>query len=80
MQMRGFSFSCRFNLARAEWVTIKLYNLQGKMVELLKRSRVSPGEHLFESDVRKFKSGCYVIRFEGESECRSTPFVSFRHP
>jgi photosystem II stability/assembly factor-like uncharacterized protein len=80
MQQQGFSFSCRFNLARPEWVTIKLYTIQGKMIEVLKSSRVFPGEHIFKSDVRKYKSGCYVIRFEGESVCRSTPFITFRRP
>jgi hypothetical protein len=77
MQKRGSYFSCRFNLARTERVTIKLYNLQGKIVELLENSRVSPGEHVFESDLRKYKSGYYVIRFEGGSVCRSTPFTIY---
>jgi photosystem II stability/assembly factor-like uncharacterized protein len=80
MQKRGFYFSCIFNLTREELVTIKLYNIQGKMVDVLKSSQVSPGEHVFESDLRKFKSGYYIIRFEGGSVCRSIPFITLRHP
>ena len=80
MQKRGFSFSCRFNIVRAEWVAVKLYNLQGKMIELMKSSRVSPGEHVFELDLRKYPSGCYIMRFEGGSVYRNKPFIISTHP
>jgi photosystem II stability/assembly factor-like uncharacterized protein len=80
MRKRGFSFSCRFTLARTEWVAIRLYDLQGKMIAVLRNSQVSPGEHVFESDLRKYKSGCCVIGFEGESMRLSTPFITMRRP
>jgi hypothetical protein len=77
LQKRGSSITLKFNLARAEWVTIKLYNLQGKMVDLLKRSRISSGEHVFESDLRMYKSGCYVIQFESGTICQSIPLTIY---
>lgn len=80
MRMRGFSFSCRFSCAHAEWMSIKLYNLQGKMIEVMKNSRVSPGEHVFESDLKKYTSGSYIIRFKGGSVYRSMPVIISRHP
>jgi photosystem II stability/assembly factor-like uncharacterized protein len=77
MQKQGYFISCSFNLTRADRVVIGLYNLQGKLVGLLKDSRVSPGDHVFESDLRKYKSGCYVIRFESGSMLQSLPFTIY---
>jgi len=78
IQNRGSSLSCRFTLARAEWVTITLYNLQGKMIELLESSRFSSGKHVIESNLRKYKAGYYIIRFQGETINRSTSLIVSR--
>jgi hypothetical protein len=78
LQKRGAILSCTFSLSHREWVTIKLYDIRGKMIKVLERSLLSPGEHVIESSLSKMRPGCYVIRLEGESMYRGTSFISFR--
>lgn len=78
MENRGSTFSCRFTLVRPGIVTVKLFDLHGKVIDILANSRISSGKHALDIDLRKYPSGCYILRFGSESVNRSTAMIISR--
>ena len=54
----------RFNLPKASFVTLKIYNLLGKEIETLVKRHFSSGAYEINWDTKKFPSGLYFYRME----------------
>jgi len=52
----------RFRVARQEFVTLKVYDITGKVVATLAAGYLSPGEHEYEWDAKGMASGIYFYR------------------
>ena len=64
-----------FDLETGSDVEIEVYSLSGRLVERINSKNLSPGANAVEIDVRKLKSGTYIVRFLAGSTIETTKFV-----
>lgn len=58
------STTISFDLPKTTWVTIKIFDLNGKMVDILKSSLMEPGHHSLVWTAHENSSGIYFYKFE----------------
>ena len=58
-------------------VVIKIYDLQGKIIEKLTRSKLSKGQHVIPFNVSKYPVGTYIITLETATSSEVTKFIKY---
>lgn len=66
-----------FELNSNSDINIKIYDLQGKMVEKLSRTNLSKGQHVIPFNVQDYPSGTYIMTLESESASQVTKFIKY---
>lgn len=61
--MTSSGASIRYAMPVAAEVSLKLYNIQGRLVRTIRDSRDAAGYHHAQIDLRPFAKGCYVMDF-----------------
>jgi uncharacterized protein (DUF362 family) len=61
------STTFKFFLPRTQFVTIKLYDIRGKEIEVLVRGQVPSGQHVIQWSANGLASGIYLYRLETEN-------------
>lgn len=60
------SFEIRYEVARESDLSLRVYDLNGRLVETLSETHVSPGEHMRIWNAADHASGIYFVRLDAE--------------
>jgi photosystem II stability/assembly factor-like uncharacterized protein len=60
------SFEIRYELARAGNISLRIFDLNGRLVETLAKTQVMPGEHVQTWNAARHSSGIYFVRLDME--------------
>lgn len=66
-----------FELNSSSEINIRIYDLQGKMINNINRKNLSKGKHVIPFDVQNYPSGSYIITLETESASEVTKFIKY---
>jgi hypothetical protein len=64
-----------FYLPRAEFVTLKVYDMTGRMIEELIRGQVPSGEHRLQWSAQGLASGVYLCRMESRGFAQTIKMI-----
>ncbi len=65
----------QFNLGVAANVTISVYNLEGKLIKIIKTERLNSGEQKIPISSEEFSKGTYLVSIDGTNIHASSKFV-----
>lgn len=68
----------QINLPHREWITLKVYNALGQMIETVVEKELSNGIHCFQWNAEKFPGGIYFYLAEGDNFKRVRKMVLLR--
>ena len=69
------STNIRFDIPKAENVTVKIYSVNGQEIATLVNRKLNAGQHNFEFNASKLPSGIYIYRIEAGSFIESKKMI-----
>jgi len=68
-------FNYRFEIEKSQYISFTLYDLQGKMIQTLLRTKAKGGLNRFSFVTNDLPTGTYILKVEGETIQESERFV-----
>ncbi|MCK5133943.1 MAG: T9SS type A sorting domain-containing protein, partial [Candidatus Sabulitectum sp.] len=62
------SLNIHFNLNQTSVIELSVYDLSGRLIEILEQDSFQEGEHSFDWTPGNLSSGCYLIRLSTQKE------------
>ncbi len=66
-----------FEINKTSNVTIRMYDLQGKIVNQLSRVNLAKGKHVIPFEVQDLPSGTYIVTVESDEASEVTKFIKY---